>query len=88
MDKINQEFSSVADLGGKPSNGVAFNAASLDLPVPLAQLQRDAQQGNVKSFGNAALAANVVDLPNVVRIDNNAPTPAPTTPAPVAKTFG
>lgn len=88
MDKINQEFGSVANLGGNPSNNVAFNAASLDLPVPLAQLQRDAQMGGVKSFGNASLAANVVDLENVTRFDSNAPTPAPTTPAPVVAKLG
>jgi len=88
MDNSNQDFNSAADLGGKPSNNVAFNAASLDLPVPLAQLQRDAQQGNVKSFGNApGLASNVINLANVTRLDNNAPTPAPTTPAPTNK-FG
>lgn len=88
MDNSNQDFNKAADLGGKPSNPVAFNAASIDLPVPLAQLQRDAQQGNVKSFGNASLAANVVALENVQRLENNAPTPAPTTPAPIARTFG
>lgn len=88
MDKINQEFGSVANLGGNPSNPVAFNAASLDLPVNLAQLQSDAQMGSVKSFGNASLAANVIALANVTRIDSNATNPAPTTPAPVSKSFG